>query len=538
MRIMVKEGGTLQADLSFKEEEIVIGSQPECNIHLPDMRISPRQAILVWENDNWYLENLDPGNKIMVNNHVLTERLVVQNDDDIALHDYTLKVYLAAEFEQREYYEPDLTPEEMAQITKYPLPLGAVVKSNTDTISLEREQLQRISQINIQLAGCRDIHELIEISIRSILNTFQARAAWIGIRRKTRGELEVFGGRLRTGQTCGKNSLIEQLEYRCLERSQHICVRKTHEFENIATAMVAPMAIRAGKLGIIYVDRSEKNKNFQMQDLDILAVIASNVAAKLHALVQQKIQRDADVTSTEVSVVSSIQTHLDPKTSPVLENLQLAAYSRAGQENPGDVYDVMQHPDTKITSFLLGHVNATGALLALSMARLHSTFRVGSLHNDPPHALARALNWLMYNEKDPSTVEAICLLVDPPSGKIKYCRAGKIGSFIINNQGQPRAMQGANTPPIGDVRNYEYASWMERLTPGETLVLYSRGVTSPTNAEGQRFGETRFIQLVCDGFCQPLTTTIEDISYELTSFFQNGKHPDDISVVLLHRPQM
>jgi len=169
------------------------------------------------------------------------------------------------------------------------------------------------------------------------------------------------------------------------------------------------------------------------------------------------------------------------------------------------------------------------------MARLQSTFRVGFLHNDPPHALARALNWLMYDEKDPSTVDAVFLLVDPPSGKVKYARAGKIGAFIVNASGEPRPLQGADAPSIGQARKFEYVSRMEHLDPGETLALYSRGVASCTSAEGSRFGEHRFIEMVCDGFCQPPATTIQDISYELTTFFAGGKHPDDITIVLLHR---
>jgi serine phosphatase RsbU (regulator of sigma subunit) len=58
-------------------------------------------------------------------------------------------------------------------------------------------------------------------------------------------------------------------------------------------------------------------------------------------------------------------------------------------------------------------------------------------------------------------------------------------------------------------------------------------VATATNAEGERFGEKRFIELVCDGFCQAPATTIQDISHELNNFFAEGKHPDDISIVLL-----
>jgi serine phosphatase RsbU (regulator of sigma subunit) len=284
-----------------------------------------------------------------------------------------------------------------------------------------------------------------------------------------------------------------------------------------------------------YVDRRQKGARFRTSDLDLLSVVGAHLSAKLEAVLAGHEQRTLELSSTEISVVHAIQEHLDPKTSPPFENLRLAAYSRSGQENPGDVYDIMKHPDTQITALLLGHVNATGALLALSMARLHSTFRVGFLHNDPPHALARALNWLMYDERDPSTVDAVFLAVHPQSGRFKYARAGKVGAFIVNADGQPRALQSADAPAIGQVRNFEYVSYMEQLAPGETLALYTRGTASCTNADGQRFGEHRFITLVCDGLGQPPATTLQDVTTELTAFFEDGRHPDDISIVLLHR---
>ena len=46
MRVLVKEGDTLLADLSFENEEITIGSEPGCTIHLSDLRISPRNALI------------------------------------------------------------------------------------------------------------------------------------------------------------------------------------------------------------------------------------------------------------------------------------------------------------------------------------------------------------------------------------------------------------------------------------------------------------------------------------------------------------
>jgi len=536
MRVLVKEGDALLADLSFEDEEITIGSEPGCTIHLSDLRISPQNALIapVGERE-WRIENLDSENRVVVNDHVLTEPILLQNDDEVVLYDYMLKIYLEAELDRHVLEDPQLSAEELARIKEFPLPAGSVVKRHFDAVTLGMKQLDRVSRICLDIFYCRDIHELIDVTLSVLLHVFRARVGWIGLRRQPQGELEIVGGKLPSGQPCDTTPIIELLQYRCIERQQHICVRKVRDQEAIGSAMAIPLTAPSGTLGMLYVDRRRRARRFQIPDLDLLTVIGGHVAGKLDAIVQERLQRSAAVSTTEISVVHSIQAQLDPRISPALKNLQMAAYTRSGQENPGDVYDVMEHPDSEITAFMVGHVNATGASLALSMARLHSTFRVGFLHNDPPHALARALNWLMYKEKEPSTVDAVFLLIDPPSGKIKFCRAGKIGALIVNIRGEPRALQGADAPPIGQVRNFEYLSRVEKLAPGETLALYTRGVASSTNAQGQRFGEHRFIELLCDGFCQPPASTIQDLTYELTTFFADGRHPDDITMTLLHR---
>lgn len=536
MRVLVKEGEAVLADLSFEDEEVYIGSEAGCGIHLPDMRVSARNALLApTEAGDWNVEPLDHDNPVLVNNHRLTDRAPIRNGDEILLHEYLLKIYLDSDLERHVVEDTRLSPEELARIREFPLPAGSVVKRHFDPLVLTQDQLERVARIGMEISHGRDIHELVEVTLNTLLVLFDARVAWVGIRRQAHGELEVQAGRLPSGQTSGTTPIVDLLQYRCVERGQHVCIRKVRDVPEIGSAMAVPLTTPSGALGMIYVDHRIKSKRFQIPDLDLFSAIATQVATKLDALVQGRLQRNAEISATEVSVVHTIQAQLDPKHAPAFDNLHLAAYSRSGQDNPGDVYDVMKHPDTNITAFLVGHVNATGALLALSMARLHATFRVAMLHNDPPHAFARELNWLMYDESDPSTVDALCLLLDPPTGKVRYCRAGKIGALIISARGEPRALQSGESPPVGHARNFHYESRTESLGPGETLVLYTRGVASCLNAAGERFGERRFLELVCDSFGQPPAATIQDLTYELTAFFADGRHADDITIVLLRR---
>ncbi len=538
MRVLITDGEGGLVDRRFGEEAIIIGSASGCSIHLPDLRIRPHCArVSPADKGTWSIERLDPHSTILVNLHALTGTRELHNGDTVAIDPYELKFYLDAALDHPAY-EPEtvqVSGEDLAKVKEHPLPPGASVRRRFDPISLTPVRIDQAARTALELADCRDIHELIEVALDKLLPLFAARAAWLGIRRQPVGELEVQNGKLASDQPYDSNPLIESLHFRCVDRSQYICIRKVRDDAVIGSALAVPLAVANGTLGMIYVDRRKGGRRFQADDLDLLSLFASHLAAKLEAVLQEQAQHSAAVSTTEISVVHDIQARLDPKNVPNWENVQLAAYCHSGQERPGDVYDVMQHPDLKVAALMLGHANATGGALALAMARLQTTFRSGFLHKDRPHALARTLSWLIQDRKDAGTTDALFLMLDPASGKIEYTRSGKIGAVIVNARGEPRGLQGADSPAIGQVPNYEYVSHVDQLAPGETLALYTRGVATCTNADGEKFSELRFLELMCDSFGETPTSVIQDLTDDLTSFFADGRHPDDITILLLRR---
>jgi len=536
MQVRLTENQTVLAELTFEDEEVYIGSGEDCTVHLPDEQLGDRIAVIAPTGDGtWHIENLDSETPIQVNGRHLTEQAPLNDGDQILVDRYTLQVMLARAFEEQVSEDPRLGAEELAKIRRYPLPPGSIVKRPFESVTVVREQLDRAAEMGLAITRCRDIHELVDVCLGQLLNQFSTRVAWIGMRRRPHGELEVVGGRVPSGGSCGSTPLVELLLYRCCERGQHVCIRKVRDQAEIGSAMAVPISTGQRIYGMLYVDRAPKMRRFQVPDLDLLTAFSSTVATKANALLAGMAEREQAISTTEISVVQKLQTLLDPKDVPALKGFKFAAYSRSGQETPGDVYDVMRRPDTEITALLLGHVRQKGAALALAMARLPATFRVAMLHNDPPHAFLRATNWLMREQGDPSIIDVMCVLLDAPSGKINYARSGKIGAFVVDPAGQPRKLPTADGPSLGSATDFEYLSKVDELAPGETLAVYTRGVATAVNARGERFGETHFIEMVCDGFGQLPAATIQDISDEMGHFLKDGGHPHDMTVLLLQR---
>ena len=132
MRVLVKEGEAVLADLSFEDEEITIGSDSGCGIHLPDTRVSTRNAVIYpHDNGDWSIDSLDAENPILINCHKLTERFTLHHGDEITIQDFLLKIYLDQELDRHVVEDTRLTPEELARIKEFPLPAGSVLLTGT-----------------------------------------------------------------------------------------------------------------------------------------------------------------------------------------------------------------------------------------------------------------------------------------------------------------------------------------------------------------------------------------------------------------------
>lgn len=537
MRVVVREKDTnvIVSDRSFEDEAVYVGSRPGCAVHLPDLYVSPQHLLLSPDEEgSWVMEPLDPEKPARVDGQPLSDRRPMPAETEIEIGPYVLRVSLRSDRAPGGAAEERLSPTDLAEIKKYPLPPGSFTKRAGDPIEkLQASQIARLSRAGLDLGRCRDLHELADVSLSHLLQGFRARCAWIGLRRQPTGDLEVVGGRYTSGEACDAPEMAQHLRYRCLERQQQILVRRPPE-GIVGSSLAVPIVNALGVLGMAYVDTRKDVKRFGTADLDALVVMGSHIAHQLETLLREQAREEVRVSGTELSVVRTIQEQLDPRDPPGWRNFQIASYTLQGQQNSGDVYDVMKLPGKEIAGLLIGNVRAEGAMLALLVAQVHASFRMAMLHGDPPHVFLRQLNHLLYGGGD-RYVGCFVLVVDPAAGALRHCRAGRVGAIVVDARGQPRPFGAIEMPAVGVVRGFEYTTSEDVLGPGETLGLYTRGVTTATNANGERFREKRFINCLCDGFAQPAMATMNDLKTDLTDFFADGTHPDDMTVLLVHR---
>jgi sigma-B regulation protein RsbU (phosphoserine phosphatase) len=119
------------------------------------------------------------------------------------------------------------------------------------------------------------------------------------------------------------------------------------------------------------------------------------------------------------------------------------------------------------------------------------------------------------------------------TGILKYCNAAHTPALILNSKGEVVELNDSHGIPLGLYPNRVYTEASVKLEPGNSLVLYSDGVTELQNENNQHFGIQRFFQFLSSLSAFKPKVLIEKIEKNLDLFQGNAKQADDITILVL-----
>lgn len=269
--------------------------------------------------------------------------------------------------------------------------------------------------------------------------------------------------------------------------------------------------------------------------------MVDHLQAHVEALSQQTAAREA--VESELRIARAIQQSMLPtngESLPDVPGISLHAVNHPAREVAGDFYDYFTTEQGGKLGVLIADVSGKGIPAALFMAVaktiIRNLARSGEL--SPAEVLNRANQQLLENNDD-STLMFVTLLFlyyDTSTGEVTYANAGHNRPFILGPTGQLRQLMPVSGPVLGALEQQDYAQFHETLSPGETLVLYTDGVTEAMSPEGVQYGEERLTELLQRLAGSRASELSEQVVYEADTF-ENHRHGDDITVLALQRQQ-
>ena len=527
------------ADIDETVDCVTLGASSECHVYLPDVRIADRH--LRFEKSSpadWVLrigeipeDSPATFTRVYVNALEVKDGHELRHNDEIIIGRFTLKLFL--EVATADAPRPAVL-EEAARLRSHPIPPDSIVRTKpADELVIRGGATATLTQFAFDIHECVEFKSLIDRTLSEVMAAFEARRVWMGARRNDYGRLDYTGTLNVDGSTSGEPPNLETFEVHCADRGEYICIAHTKDDET-ETAMCVPMVTGRGILGMIYVDRKVGAERFGQLDLDLFTAMSDVAGRQIELLVEEQVKHQDSIAAGEQSFMRELQARMEPATVPAWETIQIAAYCKPGVEGAGDLYDMMRLPNG-LAAFICGHVGGGATHAAMAMAETRAAFRIAGLHADPPHVVMRAVNWLIYDKQHPSALDCVGIVMNPKTGAMQYATAGAIGAVVVGPRGDVKPLTRPDVPPVGQAKDYAYKSESGRLMEGETIILFTPGCQKVCNTKGDSLGLERFLESAADCFGQAASTAMDELLSDLKAFFREGRAPDDITVIMIHR---
>jgi serine phosphatase RsbU (regulator of sigma subunit)/anti-sigma regulatory factor (Ser/Thr protein kinase) len=299
-------------------------------------------------------------------------------------------------------------------------------------------------------------------------------------------------------------------------------------------ALVVPLVSQGELIGTLNLGPRLSDQQYSTDDRKLLDNLAAQAAPALQ--VAELVRKQATEAASrerieqELRVATLIQQNFLPRELPDLPGWQVAAYYKPAREVGGDFYDFFELESGEV-AVVIGDVTDKGVPAAMVMAAARSVLRASGTRIVSPGDVLRRVNDLLVPDI-PERMFVTCLyaVVDPATGRIRFANAGHNLPLARTADGSVELR--ATGMPLGLLPGMEYEEVEAVLAPGETLLLYSDGITEAHDPEREMFGTERLAERVAGGGAE----LIDGVLTSLRRFTGEAwEQEDDITIVTLRR---
>ena len=268
--------------------------------------------------------------------------------------------------------------------------------------------------------------------------------------------------------------------------------------------------------------------------------LAAQIASALHnaevyaqTLAHQRVEQ-------ELALAWQIQSSFLPHDLPHVPGWQLAATLKPAREVSGDFYDVIPLPNGRF-GILVADVSGKGMGAALYMALSRTLLRTYAIqhHARPDYVLGVANRRILMDTDARMFVTVFYGVLDPITGELTYCNAGHNPPYLLSSQNERPVQELRRTGiPLGIFEGETWEQSAVQLAPGDTLVLYSDGITDAQDEHETLFGEERLRETVQANLGRPAQDVQDGLIAAVHEFVGDAPQFDDITLMVVVRGAM
>ena len=241
----------------------------------------------------------------------------------------------------------------------------------------------------------------------------------------------------------------------------------------------------------------------------------------------------------DLAIAREIQLAILPRVFPPFpedaDKFDIAASMTAAKDVGGDFYDFFRIDEDRI-GFVIADVSGKGVPAAIFMAVSRTLIRATGIRGSGPAECITYCNKLLAQESvDCMFVTVFYAIYNTKAGEITYCNAGHNPPYRLKKRGEVEALPMAKDPMVGAIDDMTFHEDTLQLETGETLVLFTDGVTEAMNSSFEEFGEQRLTDTLEEVTLHSSQQIVEAIKTDVKAFAGDAEQSDDITMLVLKR---
>ena len=239
----------------------------------------------------------------------------------------------------------------------------------------------------------------------------------------------------------------------------------------------------------------------------------------------------------ELDVASGIQQSILPTQFPQGDGYQVFANMEPARNVGGDFFDVVSLEDDRI-GLAIADVSDKGVPAALFMMSSRTWMKGAAIGNPEPSQVLEEVNSLLYEGNDTQMfVTALYAVYDPETGEFTYASGGHDAPLLVRADGSSELLPLTGGIALGIIPDLGYGQNTVNLNPGETIVLYTDGITEAMNNEGEQFGVERMREVFANSVPTASDEATRTIFSAVNEFADGAAQSDDITCLTLRRSE-
>lgn len=545
--------------VELNEMEVTIGRLPDCEVQLPSNMVSRKHARVYRLGSRYALEDLGSGNGTFVNGQKIEGAYQLKPNDRLKfgpiLVRYESDEVIPGENDASRRALLNAARNSAVEISEDQGHATATIlgslESNGGFNLLDvrpQEKLKAVLDISRALAGTLEVEKLLPRILDSLFQIFPAADRGCILLKDVRtGDMVTRAMKHRRESEDASVKLSRTILNTVLDQKKGILsadATSDARFDasesisslTIRSMMCVPMLDLQGEpVGIINIDTQNPLTQFKSEDLDIMLTVAGQAALSYESakLLQSYVQKQKQ--DNEMNIARNVQHALLPETLPNISGYEFFASYDSAQAVGGDYYDIIATRDGRIW-LAFGDVAGKGVPASLVMSRMSSVVRsVSEFVTDAAEAVSRINDHMCAKAVEGRFVTFVLIILDIQKHHMQVVNAGHMSPMIRKADGSieefPEESVGV---PIGVIEGFPFDSVERDLHSGETVVIYTDGVSEAMNPKSELYGMEKLREFITRGAPNPALLGVsirEDVRKHANGREQN----DDITLMVFGR---